>query len=676
MNVAITIALPGYYELFIGVTALILGSFVLISNPKQPSARLFFLLALFIGLTSVFAAALDLFGFYFNYIEKLFVLLYPLMGSFVPICLLLFTLLFPERPRWLKKSILIIFTLPTIYFIWLAVTDRYFYDIYVLNRAVVIKRTPAYLIYCTYSLIIYTLFLIISFSRIKKLQQNIHIKQLKTIFLGGIIGGGAIVIGMFLTYLGFSIYGYETGTLIYIISTCYAITKYQAFDIRSAFHYSLFWGGSIGLLILPIIGIPLIFKKTFLHYHNPILLVICWGILIVLYCALMNKMILPWINRITLRRKATLSAEAQRLIERINRCTSFEQVTYAIQYSLQNNLYPEDSLILFLNEKNILVGSFNNMSGKIEVPVENFSFLNEFDELLTSELIQDLGTEAHFFHEHHIVLVSKLVFEEKLLGLLCLKQKRNFKPYRIEERRFIQTISQGLAALFNKNLLVQRASDVASEIIHEIKNTVQSLEFTLSDLTSKTVLNADDKEQLHEVFSELTKLHQFSKKHLTLEMLNKMEAMEQKDIDVTQLINEATSTIQFQLNENQMIVRINIPEKIKIFGDQILLKIVFVNLLENAVKFSDHQGFIDILYTENEQTQIISIQDYGKGIPEEQQAKLFKKWVKDGSGKYMSSGFGLALSRNIILKHNGKLTFKSEVNKGTIFSIHLPRRLN
>lgn len=666
----IPIILPGYYELIIGVISLVLGSFVLINNSKQYSSWLFFFLAIFSGLTSIFSAGLDLFGFYFNYIEKLFVLLYPLMGAFVPTCLLLFILFFPSRPYWLKNFLLIIFCLPILYFMWLAFNNRYFYDVYVLNRKVIIERTPYYLIYCSYSFTIYITFLITALIRMKLLARGIQKNQLKTIFLGGVIGGGIIVAGMFLTYLNIPIYGYETGILIYIIATCYAITKYQAFDIRSAFQYTLFWLISIGLLLFPIMGIPFIFKNIFLSYSNQILLIISWGFITALYFTFMLKLVLPWINHIALRRKTTLSAEAQRLIERINGCHTFEQVTIAIQQSIQNNLYPEGCLILFLNEKNMLVGLLE----KIELPIEDFAFLNKFDGLLTGELINDLGVEAKFFQEQHIILISRLIFEKRILGLLCLKQKKNFKPYTLEERRFIETISNGLATLFNKNLLVQRASDVASEIIHEIKNTVQSLEFTLSKLTSKTELNANDKAQLQEVFAELTKLHQFSRKHLTLEMLNKTDLLELAEINLVQLLNETKSTLQFQLQEKEIDVRLHIPLEAKVLGDAILLKIVFVNLLENAIKFSDIQGFIDISYDETDLNQIISIKDYGAGIPIEKQDKLFKKWVKDGSGKYMSSGFGLALSRNIILKHNGKISLESQLGKGTIFSIYLPRR--
>lgn len=405
------IATPYYYNLFIGIISIILGIFVILNNQKNINARMFFLLALFSGLTTIFISSLDLFGFHFNYVEHLFVLLYPLMGAFVPTLLLLFTFLFPERPKWLKFSIVILLCLPIFYFMYLAVTNKYFYDIYVQNRKIMIERTPYYMIYCLHSFIIYICFLVISFLKLRHTQNKIHQNQLRTIFLGGLIGGGVIVLGMFLTYFKICIYGYETGILIYIFFTCYAITRYQAFDIRTAFQYSLFWGISTLILFFPIISFPLFFRHSIFEYSHKTILLILWGCISILYYLFLSKYILPWINKFSFRSKSKLMDEAQILIKRINKILTISDLQKVVQRSIQSNLYPQDSLVLILNEKNYFVGRFNNCGEKFELDIKELIWLQDFDSLLNEQLIKDLNGQAIFFQTNSIILISTLIFE-------------------------------------------------------------------------------------------------------------------------------------------------------------------------------------------------------------------------------------------------------------------------
>ncbi len=103
---------------------------------------------------------------------------------------------------------------------------------------------------------------------------------------------------------------------------------------------------------------------------------------------------------------------------------------------------------------------------------------------------------------------------------------------------------------------------------------------------------------------------------------------------------------------------------------------VLTNLVSNAVKFSHKEGKVEISVDEKEHSVIINVQDFGIGIPKKHQEKLFQRFVQVDSSSTRSkggTGLGLNISKMLMEKMNGKITFVSEENSGTIFSIEISK---
>src|SRR5690606_12783629 len=101
---------------------------------------------------------------------------------------------------------------------------------------------------------------------------------------------------------------------------------------------------------------------------------------------------------------------------------------------------------------------------------------------------------------------------------------------------------------------------------------------------------------------------------------------------------------------------------------------VFYNLLSNAFKFTPSEGTILLKVTKNEQKQRIkiSITDSGPGIPKKELKEIFTLYYQCDEGKKLEgSGIGLALTKELIEMHHGKIKAKSKVGKGSSFRIHL-----
>ena len=120
-----------------------------------------------------------------------------------------------------------------------------------------------------------------------------------------------------------------------------------------------------------------------------------------------------------------------------------------------------------------------------------------------------------------------------------------------------------------------------------------------------------------------------------------------------------------------------IPSEVPdVFGDQQYIQQVFLNLLGNAIKFSDPQAKVWVRVGESEEKGMVvfKVVDNGPGILEEDQAKLFNKFYRSPAVRDHLDGVGLGLSitKSIVEAHGGTIWVESQVGKGSVFSFTLP----
>ena len=109
-----------------------------------------------------------------------------------------------------------------------------------------------------------------------------------------------------------------------------------------------------------------------------------------------------------------------------------------------------------------------------------------------------------------------------------------------------------------------------------------------------------------------------------------------------------------------------------IIGDQIQIKRVIMNLLNNAVKFSKPDGIIEIKVSKSKDRCIISVKDYGKGIPAEDINKIFNKYYQSSNTVKGGTGLGLTFVKLVVDAHKGNIEVDSNLGEYTIFKVDLP----
>lgn len=141
------------------------------------------------------------------------------------------------------------------------------------------------------------------------------------------------------------------------------------------------------------------------------------------------------------------------------------------------------------------------------------------------------------------------------------------------------------------------------------------------------------------------------------------------------LIYEITETNMPLAQRKDIRIYINSPEDLSVWGDQNMIKAIVRNLVSNAIKFSNVNGNIYISANPDNDKVIISVQDEGVGISEENQKKLWdisKTFSTYGTANERGTGLGLLLCKELVEKHGGKIWVESSTGSGSRFLFTLP----
>jgi len=214
--------------------------------------------------------------------------------------------------------------------------------------------------------------------------------------------------------------------------------------------------------------------------------------------------------------------------------------------------------------------------------------------------------------------------------------------------------------------------DFISSISHEFKTPIASIRGFAKLLQMPGLAEEQKAEYIHLIAQESDRLSRLS------ETLLRLSALEQK----TALASLATFSLDEQLR--QVILRLEPTwsqkdigwqidlNEVSITSDQELLNQVWVNILQNAIKFSPEGSEIAVRVF-REGNAIVEIEDHGCGMTEEAQQRIFDKFYQaDKSRKQEGVGLGLSLVKRIVDMMGGSITVTSEVNVGSTFRVELP----
>ncbi len=210
---------------------------------------------------------------------------------------------------------------------------------------------------------------------------------------------------------------------------------------------------------------------------------------------------------------------------------------------------------------------------------------------------------------------------------------------------------------------------------HELKNPLTAIRAGLANL-AEMPSGEPRQEALTSVEAQALRLSRLSSDLRKIAELE-VRLVEHSPVDVQQLLRDAFSMAQDQPVAAERNLNLSIPQAPwplpKVRGDFDLLLLAVHNLLENALKFTRPGDTLELRAFEDGSEIVIEVADTGPGIPEDEQPHVWEELYRGEAGRGIpGSGLGLALVRAIAERHNGRVTLRSRVGQGTVFSLRLP----
>lgn len=221
-----------------------------------------------------------------------------------------------------------------------------------------------------------------------------------------------------------------------------------------------------------------------------------------------------------------------------------------------------------------------------------------------------------------------------------------------------------------------------SIIAHDLRNPIGSIMNLLTLITDPSFANTQTKEEKDDVLIELQK--SANNTYNLLENLLFWAKSQEKQMDynpqnnlISEIVKEVIPVFSLQISEKKIGLQLNYcPNTISVFADKEMLKTIFRNLISNALKFSYSLSQIVIEASETDDFVIITVEDFGVGIPDIDKPKLFtvdEKVSTSGVNNEKGSGLGLILCHEFMEYHNGFIRVCNKQTPGSLFQLKFPK---
>lgn len=220
-------------------------------------------------------------------------------------------------------------------------------------------------------------------------------------------------------------------------------------------------------------------------------------------------------------------------------------------------------------------------------------------------------------------------------------------------------------------------SDFIDNFSHEFKTPMVSILGFAKILRSKKLSGEERNEYLDIIIDEASRLTELSANILNLSRIESMSLpSDLSEFNLSEQIRQSILQSESKWMEKNLDFSLDI-EELYIRGNEPLLKQVWLNLIDNAVKFSPENGKLELSLHRTSSSTVFSITDHGEGMEPAVVRHIFEKFYQgDTSHAAKGHGLGLSIAQKIIGLHKGEISVHSEPGKGSTFTVALPLSLS
>jgi len=222
-------------------------------------------------------------------------------------------------------------------------------------------------------------------------------------------------------------------------------------------------------------------------------------------------------------------------------------------------------------------------------------------------------------------------------------------------------------------------TDFVANVSHELKTPLTSIRGFVETLEDGAINDSSNARRFLAIIKKhAQRLGNIIDDLLRLSELESGVVIEKAELDLKGLIEEVVMGFGHALTVKRHNLSVETTGgDFTIRGDRDKLEQVFVNLIDNAIKYTKDGGRIEIQLTGAGDFVTVTVEDNGIGIPKEDIERVFERFYrvdKARSRELGGTGLGLSIAKHIVLVHNGEISIESEVNKGTKVFVTLPRK--
>lgn len=289
---------------------------------------------------------------------------------------------------------------------------------------------------------------------------------------------------------------------------------------------------------------------------------------------------------------------------------------------------------------------------KIELNKINFETKNEAKNLYAESAEYKLILEK--YKRQKVMILSEGGFFILLLVLGLLQVRRTFK-------REIELAEQ------QRNFLLS--------ITHELKSPLSSVKLSLQTMM-KRVLEPEQKDKLlSNSISDVVRLESLVDNILFAAKIERnAHGFSNEDLNLSELTILVIE--KFLLNKKNIALKSTIQDSVYFNTDRMGYTSVLINLIENAIKYSEENSEVTIVLSDDETNIFLEVKDKGYGIPKEEKEKVFDKFYRVGNEdtrKSKGTGLGLYIVKRFVEIYNGTVELTDNIPNGSIFKITFPK---
>ncbi len=352
-----------------------------------------------------------------------------------------------------------------------------------------------------------------------------------------------------------------------------------------------------------------------------------------------------------------------------------EDALFSFEYLFNNTI---ESIIIFENDSCVAI----NESG-----VKLFGFEN-MEDALGCTLFDFIEADSLKLVKKHILSRSTEVYESEAI-------KQNETPFPVLVQNIYddsQGSRKGIMSLIDisdlkekekdlklEKLKVQESEKAKSNFIanmsHEIRTPMNGI-IGMTHLLTQTTLDNQQKHYIRTIHSSSNSLLNIINDILDFSKIEDGElTIDETSFNLKELISDVAGVVQSKVHEKSLECQIHYADDLPIYlkGDRLRISQVLINLLNNAIKFTD-DGFIRLDISNDGVRYKFKVIDTGIGMSEEQQQNLFKVFNQADTSttrKYGGAGLGLSLSKNLARLMGGNIAIESVEHKGSTFTLEV-----